>query len=351
MKPSIPRFVPLVFVTLLTVATALPVQDKKNDKNRPAMVGPKRSVSVLPFDIRLTQGSGSSGVSFGGGFNNTSANGASSDGTISIPNPAEFGSGLATVMITALTDSRGFSVIEMDEPPANGALVQTPASASKPQYIVRAVVTEMTCRQRSGGISIGGIGAGQGQYENKIVIDARLIDPVTYAVIESVTATGKKTSKGSIFQATKYAGGSMWFPATKVLDLTLTDFQASPLADASRLAVEDAVKKLIEKASKRAWEAYVIRVIQEDTGPEVYLDVESDCGLKNGDSLDLCQPGEELTDPKTGRVVGRARPKVLGRLTVFQTDADRVICKPVAELADKPELLAAGLLVRLTPKP
>lgn len=335
-----------------SVASTSTTQGKKSDKKAPILVGPKRSVMVMPVELRLAQSGNPSGVSFGGGFNNSSVSGSGSDGTISPANPAEFGAGLAVEMVTALTDSRGFSVIEGDDPPVNGVPTPTPDpnAGYKPQFIVKAVVTEISCRQRGGGLSIGGFGGGQDQYENKVVLDARLIDPLTREVVDSIKATGKKTSKNSIFEAKKYEGGSMWVPATKVLDLTLTDFQASPLAGAARLAVEDAVKKLIEKASKHPWEAYVIKVIAEDSGPELYLDVAGDCGLKVGDVLQLCQPGEELTDPKTNHIVGRARPKVLGQLKVFMTESDRVICQPIEGLAAKPEVLSSGLLVRFAPK-
>lgn len=124
-----------------------------------------------------------------------------------------------------------------------------------PDVLLRAVVIDVSCRKRSVGLALGDLGGGQGQFENKVVMDVRLVDPVTNLVIDSVKATGKKTSKSSIFSLAKE---SNFDPTNKVLDLSYSDFEASPLMDAARLATEDAVKKLIEKSQRRPWEAKVI---------------------------------------------------------------------------------------------
>lgn len=306
-----------------------------------ANFGPKRTISVQSFEVKLAQG-GSSGFTFGGGSGNTAATGSSGLSLIAIPNPADFGSGLSDVMITSLTESEAFTVLEM--PPAvEGAPPTVPPVL--PQFMMKAVVTEVSCRERGGGLSIAGLGGSQGQYENKVTLDVRLADPTTQVVLESVKATGKKTAKGSIFGYKTYPGGSIWNPQTSVLDLTFADFESSPLAEAARLAMQDAVKKLREKVAKRPWEAAVLKVVTEDTGVEIYINLPGDCGLKVGDKLELCRYGEEILDPKTGQIVGWTKAKVLGSVEVAATDTERVICKPRSELASISDS-TDGLFVR-----
>jgi len=302
-----------------------------------APIGPKRTVSVHSFEIKLGVGSPTT-FTIGGGSGNTAASSATMTGTIAVPNPADFGAGLSDVMITVLTESNAFTAIDLPNAHDVGA---APVIADRPQYLIKAVVTEISCRERSGGITIGVFGGGQGQYENKVTLDVRLVDPLT-----SMKATGKKTSKGSMFGLAKFSGGSCWDPVTKVLDLSFSDFQSSPLAEAARLAIEDSVKKLKDKVAKRPWEAAVLRIVPEKAGLEIYLSLPGDCGLNIGEKLEICRYGDGIVDPKTGQVVGRTRPKPFGLVEVFMTDTDKIICKPIGDLKDR---LAdgQGLFVRL----
>lgn len=318
------------------------VQDKEA-KKRPPLIPPKRLVAIASIDIKLTTGPAPNKVSFGAGLNNASASATAADGYIDIPNPSDFGEGLTDVMITSLTESKGFSVVDL---PAGAAPGTGSPDEAVPELLVKAVIVEMSCRKRSGGLSIGDISGGHGQYENKVTMDVRLVDPVTNVVVDSVKATGRKTSKSSIFGAKTYLG-SIWDPNTKILDLSYGDFEDSPLAEATRLATQDAAKKLIEKAQKRPWEAKVIKVVQEDSGPEFYLNVGGDCGLKVGDKLNLLQLGEPIVDDKSGKVIGRTRSKLVASVEVLTLDEASVVCK-VPSGAEPPILdEAASYVVRV----
>lgn len=331
----------------LVGAAASARQADRNAQERPS--GPKRSVAVFSFEIKVNP-SGSDSFSLGGAFGDSYGSAATSIGTISIPDPSEFGSGLADMMITGLTESKSFVVIDLPRPREAvdlGGPPETELPPVRPQYWLKASVTEVSCRRKSGGINIGGVGGGQGSYENVVTLDVRLVDPVTHEVIESVKSTGKKTAKSSIFSASKYAGGSIWHPATKVLDLTFADFQSCPLAEAARLAIADAVKKLGERAAKRPWEATVVHVSRDGGNTEIYLNVRSDCGLVVSQILELSVQGDKILDPETGLVIGRTRPKFVGRIAVSRLDADIVICKPVESLAQNTDLVQPGLIVRL----
>lgn len=340
----------LLAVPLALSAAGLATQPMPNqraqDSKTPQLVGPKRTVQIPRVEIKLTHGNAPSGFSFGGGFNNNSVQGSAADGTIDVSNPQDFGDGLSELLVTSLTESRAFTVIEND-PPAPSPEEQLRPTGTGPerptsQYILKAVITELSCHQRSGGLSIGAISGGQGQYQNKVVMDVRLVEPGTQAVLETVRATGIKTSKSSIFGASQYTGGSMWIPATKILDLTFQDFSQSPLAEACRNAAKSAANDLVKKLSKRTWESNVLRFDSTGNGFDLYLDASGDCGLRVGDRLDFCKQGDPLTDRRTGVIVGRTRPTKLGQLEVAITSEERLICRPVPEFADQLKALAAA---------
>lgn len=321
---------------LLTAsATAAQAKDQRTQR-RPALIPPKRVVAVQSIDIKLTKASGTGGASLGIGVGNASAGGSQSEGEITISNTQDFSEGVGAAMITSLTESKGFQVVDLPQSlqpsgmngtaqPTSSEQATAPGDAEvQPDLVMRAVITNMSCRRRSGGLSIGDLSGGQGQFENKVTMDVRLVDPLTNLVVDSVRATGRKTSKNSIFGATKF---STYNPAEKLLDLSFADFQESPLAEATRLATEDAVKKLIAKAQQRPWEAKVIQFVEEENGLEIYLNATAETGLREGDELVLIQRGEPITDKASGKVIGRKRDVTLGTVVVILADAERVICR------------------------
>lgn len=336
----------LILMGLLLVSLAVEsLASQRSTGSQPSLKGPKRTVSVASFAVKTAAVGAPSGLSVGGGFGNTNTSGSAHNWSISVQNASEFGTGLAEVMITSLIESKGFIVLDSDTtgnlPTTNSGFTGAPGQANVnppvdpshlPEFIIRATVTELSCRQRSGGISVGGIGGGQRQFENKVTIEVRLVDPLTGEVVESVKATGTKTSRNSLFDATKWTKGTYTNPSTKILDLTYGDFQSTPLAEAARLATEDACKKLIERSAKRPWEARVIKIVDEEEGLEFYLNLNEDSGLQVGDSLELLIQGELIKDPKTGRVTGRLRPKPLGRVKVALVDHERVVCMPLTSI-------------------
>ena len=323
----------LLIVALLASFTASASSQAQNwPPKRPETYGPKRTVTIAPFEIKVAQ-TAPTGTSLGIGFGNTSAATAQSVGTIAVPNIGEFGTGLAEVATTVFTETTAFTVMESVVDP-NAAQGGAPAAAPlTSQYLLKATITDIACRQRSAGLAVGIFGGGQGRFENRVTVDVKLIDPNTGAVVESIKATGSKQSKGSIFGLQKYEGGSTWNAGTKVLDLTYQDFESSSLGEACRLAIQDAAAKLMTRVGKRSWEASVLKVVEAESALDVYLNLPGDCGLKVGDRLELCIAGDELTDPKTGKVVGRTKATVLGVIEVSSIDNDTVLCSAPKALA------------------
>lgn len=342
----------LVVALALATLSAVPAgAEQQKAKAEPPLVGPKRLVSIASFTVKLAKSGGGGGFSVGGGFNNASGTTSNQLGTIEVADPVTFSAGLTEMLITALAESPGFTVVDIPAPtpsdqiiPPTDPATQPPAMATTPQFHIVATLTELSCRKRAGGISVGGLGGDRSDYENKVSIDMRLVDPLTGIVTDSVKAVGSKTSKSHLFRADAFKYDSLLNLETKILSLTYGDFADCPLGEACRNALADGVKKLIAKASARPWEAAVIRIETSEELPEIYLNVDKDCGLKVGDKLELLIAGEPITDQKSGRIVGKTRPKKLGEAEVFLIE-DNVICRPLGGL-DLSQHLSSSLIVR-----
>lgn len=340
---------------ILSSSTVGPVnaQDTKG-KTPPTrqIQGPRRLVSVGQFEVRIAAATQGPTVSIGAGLNNTSASGSGSDGTIEISDAEDFGTGLSEMMVTALIDSNAFSVLETGEETEEGDSSPFSSEDSLPtgaQFYIKGTITELSCRQRSGSLSLGGLFGGKGEYENKVVLDVRMVNALTGQIEESVKAIGRKKAKGSIF-GLEHPFGSSWDPDTKILDLRFEDFESSPLGEATRAALEDAVKRLLKKAFLKPWEASVVKVLPAEDGLEFYLNVDSTCGLKVGDQLDLLRQGEQILDEKTKRILGRTRAIPLGLVVVTAFEGGVTICKAAEGIDESPLADTADLIVRFHAK-
>jgi len=67
---------------------------------------------------------------------------------------------------------------------------------------------------------------------------------------------------------------------------------------------------------------YVVRV----DGKEILINLGSEAGVKDGDTLEIVQQGEQIPDPVTGQLLS-APMKVIGELKVLSTSPQISICK------------------------
>lgn len=91
-------------------------------------------------------------------------------------------------------------------------------------------------------------------------------------------------------------------------------------------AVDKVVGKLVAKADERPWTAAVAQMGQDGY---VYITAGSSVGLVPGTELEVRRPGEEITDPSTGQVLGRAAGKQVGLLRVASNLNEKLtVCDP-----------------------
>jgi len=226
--------------------------------------------------------------------------------TLDLQQPTEFGTGLTEMLTTSLVQSERFQVFEE-------------SGKDRSTFTVKAAVTEFKLQRSvtgSQGQIAKAIDFSKGSATATVGIDLRIVDNVTGLVKYSVHAEGKATSKGQNISL-----------STKDLKLGNSQFDSSPLGKAVREAVTNGVKLVADRLSKLPWEARVADVSEVDGKQQVYLNVGNGSGLKVGDTLELREGGEPITDPETGRVIGMRRGKVLGECKVIELTDDLTTCE------------------------
>lgn len=279
--------------------------------------GPKRLIQMATFELkasRITNGAG--GFSFGAGSGNVSGSGGASGPTsVELAEPLVYAGGVADMAKTVFGAFRGFSILEPEPLPADGTPPPPPPEQAlpKPEFLVRATITDLTVRKKSGGLRIGAIGGGKESYINKVVIDMRLVDPATSTIVAVTKAVGEKGSDSNTLALLATDPSGLSQPL-----VGFGDFKESPLGDATRLALEDGLAKLCAELMKFGWTTTVVDVQDGKILCEV---VE---GVAVGDQMEAIIPGKTVTDPKTGRRIGETKATLLGRVQVTEIEGSLV---------------------------
>lgn len=303
---------------------------------------PRRVISVDEFAIKcsaVSSGNSGSGFSMSASAGNMSGGGgASGPEPLQLGDPNGFSQGLAEILKSALAENAAWTVVDTKVPPPGAAppTAEELELAVRPQFLIRATVVDLNVSSSSGGINISALGGGEKQIKNKVVLDLKLVAPVTGVILETVRAVGTKTTKNNFLSA--YAKDDM-----KVFNWD--QFRESPLAEAADLAIKDGVKKLAEKLGKYPWEAEVVAVIEENGKQAIYLNVGPDSGLKLDQELEVIIPGAPILDKKSGKVLGRARPTLVGRVRVVDVDSELVVVEALEGIT-----VESGMAVRLPGK-
>lgn len=297
-----------VLLTLLAVGVA----QAQSPPAPPALVPvPRKRVAVLGVEIKVT------------GIASTVPlpSGDKKVVTLDIPQPAEFGTGLTDMLVTALVSSRRFIVVEraqMEDVLKEKALHQAgdvdPRTAVQAgrvlgaQILVRAAVTEMTQSK-----SVSGVGGllknvlerTESKAESTVGIDLKLVDIATGQILQAVRASGRARASAS---------------STNLLDpgfrVGSVQFRNSSLGEACREAIQNAVALIQRHTDSLPWEAMVADQGEEEGKTILYLNAGSDSGLLVGDVLEVIRPGKVIRDPQTQVEIGRAPGRRIGRCQV-----------------------------------
>ncbi len=226
-------------------------------------------------------------------------------------NKSEYGQGrlgraASDELATELFKSGAFILVErekMQQLLNEQSLGQTgavnPATAAKAGELLGcgAIVT--------GSISQFGVkvlGTDYGVYKQKVqkadcTVDVRVVDTSTGQVLFADSGKGEYEKKATqVLGMGQYAG----------YDETLGQ-------EALRAAITKFIDNLIQQLQSVEWSGRIAGI----QGNRVYVNAGQKTGLKIGDALIVTSLGEEIRDPQTGLIIGRAPGPVLGRLRII----------------------------------
>jgi curli biogenesis system outer membrane secretion channel CsgG len=313
--------------------------DKNKDKDKkdgsdsgltvdlPPYFGPKKRIAVTEIELKVTPGGGTTA--------------ASPQGTVDIPPPTDFGTGLTEMLNTSLFKTNRFILLERsdkgqadikkeqdfnkDASQVDQATAVQSGKQLGAQVLVRASITEYTFRKSNSGGKINvlkGVDLSRTDTEASIKIDVRMYDTTTGQIIASTSAEGKAKASATSINVDrpdyKVGGGA---------------FNNSPLGHAVRQAMEKAVIFISKEMESQKWEARVMDIDQDEGKPvtAIYINAGSLAGIKVGDELILTQPGRPLKDPETGLFTGRhTKGKVRGRCKVESVDDKVATLVPIS---------------------
>jgi curli biogenesis system outer membrane secretion channel CsgG len=237
--------------------------------------------------------------------------------SVAIPAPAEFARGLTEMLGTVLVKTGRFTVLEraammqLDQEQALGAAGKTTKETGArtgamlgAQALITGDITGFSYASSSIGGKmtnvLKGLSLSSDKVTAEVIIDLRLIDPSTSELIYSSKGSGKASQTGVSADLTRddkswSAGGTT----------------ATPLGQASRDALENAVKALLAGMPKVAWSGRVIDV----RDGVVYVNATAADGMKPGLELLVFEIQPALIDPETGKSLG-APERLIGTIVI-----------------------------------
>lgn len=263
--------------------------------------------------------------------------------TIAIAPPAEFARGLTEMLGTVLLKTERFVVLEraamqqIDQEQALTAAGKTTAQTGAKtgamlgaQALISGDITGFAYNQSTmGGKASGllpGLNVSTTRVTAEVIIDLRLIDPTTTELIYSAKGSGKASASGIAADLTK--GDKSWAGGAST---------STPLGQASREALTEAVKNLLKGMPKVAWTGRIIDI----RDGVVYVNSAAADGMRKGLQLQVFDQQPALVDPETGKALG-APEKMLGTIAI-----DSVLEKFSTAKIVSGEGMARGNILRL----
>ncbi len=236
--------------------------------------------------------------------------------TVAIPPPSEFARGLTEMLTSVLVRTNRFIVLEraamqqIEQEQAIGQAKATKETAAPQgallgaQVLIVGDITGFTFSKSNVGGSatnvIKGLGVAAEKVSAEVIIDLRLIDAASGQILYSTKGKGKASQTGI---AADLVRGEKSYSA----DATMT----TPLGQASRQALQEAVVGLLTGMPKMRWSARVVDV----RNGVVYVGATGNDGMQPGLELEVYEAGEALIDPATGQSLG-APERLVGTIVI-----------------------------------
>ena len=248
--------------------------------------------------------------------------------TVAIPPPQEFARGLTEMLTTVMVNTNRFVVLERaqlqaiqqeQDLGASGRVNKETAAAQGSLMGAQAMITgdisgfSYSAEALGGNIMniIKGLSSGATRVKAQVNIDLRLVDAATGEVLAAAKGKGTATQTGVFTDLVK-----------DEKKISLNASVATPLGQASRSALQDAVADLLLLLPKVAWARRIIEVRES----QVFINAGKADGIKVGDVFDVFHPGAALIDPESGRNLGAPERRV-GEIEVETVEERYAIAK------------------------
>lgn len=254
------------------------------------------------------------------------------------------GTGIGEMMVTALFDTKKYTIIERAKLDAvlqeqrlgaSGAITaQTAAKIGRllgAHFIITGAVTEFGIKDSK--IGIGGLekvlpfggGAKMLKTKARVAIDVRAIDTTSGQILATAKGEGEKSSA-------EFSGNLSIAPS---FDFGKDGFDETILGKAAREAVNTAAVELGKKFDESGPAAVKIIKI---TGRQIYINSGGADGEKEGQVYGLYRIGEDMTDPDTGESLGAEEEKI-GTVRVVKVNPKFSIAATKAAGIQKTDIL------------
>ncbi|MEH6650876.1 MAG: CsgG/HfaB family protein [Motiliproteus sp.] len=223
----------------------------------------------------------------------------------------DVGEALSSQLTTALEQTDCFVVLErtalshiLREQELGLAGVSNPETAPRAgrvagaQILVKADITEFEPQKEGGGLNFGfasssmpfGLRLGGSGGTSHVAIDLRLLDATTGEVLFSQRVEADSDSRGLAlgldFEQFTVGGDK---------------FYKTPMGQATRVALNDAVFYVIKGTRQVPWQGQVVST----RGQHIFINAGQDTGIKVGDVMQVSAVAEELIDPESGIALGK----------------------------------------------
>ena len=236
--------------------------------------------------------------------------------SIQIAPPADFALGLTEMLTTELFKTDRFIVLERKaladvvaeqdlggSDRANKEVAITGGDVIGAQALIHCAVTEYAYTQSGGSGQlklIEGLSIGATVVRAQVGIDVRIFDSSTTEVLASTVARGTASSRGLDVKYSDETG-----------DFGGGGFASTPLGQASRQAIAQAVAFIVSRVEGMPWEARIIRAREN----QIYINAGAESGITAGTTFKVFHPEETLVDPASGLNLGTPDREV-GRIRV-----------------------------------
>jgi curli biogenesis system outer membrane secretion channel CsgG len=173
------------------------------------------------------------------------------------------------------------------------------------QLLIKGKITEFEYKtsDSKNGVRLYGLSIKANQARAHIAVVLQVINSSTGEIVDSKRIEGEAVSTGT---SVDYSGS---------INLNSANFNKTPMGKAVQMAIDRAADYVAEKTSNLLWSGKVM-LVKDNV---IYINSGANAGIKQGDILEILNPGEALIDPDTGMQLGTEN-KRLGQLKISEVE-------------------------------